>query len=368
MSGTKFLAQLPIKYIHAFRDRHGKTRHYFRRPGFKPAPLPGLPGSAEFLAAYQAALAGESAPRIEIGAARSKSGSVAAAVALYFGSMAFGNLAPDTQRQRRRILDHFRQGYGHLSFRDLQRKHVEAMLAKKNAAPHAARNFLKALRGLMATAIPAGLRDDDPTLGIRNVKVRATGGFRTWTEEEIAQFEVAHPVGSRARLAFGLLLYTAQRRGDVVRMGRQDIQDGFIRVRQQKTGAILEIPVLPELQEILAVHPVDNMTLLTTSAGKPFTAAGFTGWFRDRCREAGLPLGLSAHGLRKAACRQFAEANCTVHQIAAFSGHASLKEVQRYTRAADQKRLAVAAMEARAKNRGRTKTGKPKGKVSQNEG
>jgi integrase len=136
--------------------------------------------------------------------------------------------------------------------------------------------------------------------------VRATGGFCTWTEEEIAQFEVAHPVGSRARLAFGLLLYTAQRRGDVVRMGRQDIQDGFIRVRQQKTGAILEIPVLPELQEILAVHPVDNMTLLTTSAGKPFTAAGFTGWFRDRCREAGLPLGLSAHGLRKAAFRQFA--------------------------------------------------------------
>ena len=106
---------------------------------------------------------------------------------------------------------------------------------------------------------------------------------------------------------------------------------------------------------------------IRSGRGKPFTAAGFTGWFRDRCREAGLPLGLSAHGLRKAACRQFAEANCTVHQIAAFSGHASLK---RYTKAADQKRLAVAAaaMVARAKNRGRTKTGKPKGKASQNEG
>jgi integrase len=194
------------------------------------------------------------------------------------------------------------------------------MLAKKIAAPHAARNFLKALRGMMTTAIPAGLRDDDPTLGIRNIKVHATGGFRTWTEGEIAQFEVAHPVDSRAQLAFGLLLYTAQRRGDVVRMGRQDIHDGFIRVRQQKTGAILEIPVLPELQEILAVHPVNQ---------------------HDTCDD---------------------------HQIAAFSGHASLKEVQRYTKAADQKRLAVAAMEARAKNKGRTKTGKPKGKVSQNEG
>ena len=151
------------------------------------------------------------------------------------------------------------------------------MLAKKNAAPHATRNFLKALRGLMATAIPAGLRDDDPTLGIRNVKVRATGGFRTWTEEEIAQFEVAHPVGSRARLAFGLLLYTAQRRGDVVRMGRQDIQDGFIRVRRQKTGAITEIPVLPELQEILSAQPVDNKTLLMTSGGQAVHGGGLYG-------------------------------------------------------------------------------------------
>jgi hypothetical protein len=49
----------------------------------------------------------------------------------------------------------------------------------------------------MVAAIPAGLRDDDPTVGIRNVKLRATGGFRTWTEEEIAQFEEAHPIGSR---------------------------------------------------------------------------------------------------------------------------------------------------------------------------
>jgi integrase len=243
------LANLRLKFVHAFKDRHGKRRYYFRRPGFKRAPLPGLPGSAEFMEADQAALAGEIAPRIEIGAARSKPGSVEAAVALYFGSLAFGNLAPDTQRQWRRILEHFREDYGPLDFGKLQRKHIEAMLAKKIAAPHAARNFLKALRGLMTAAIPAGLREDDPTLAIRNIKVRATDGFRDWTEDEIAQFEAKHPIGSRPRLAFGLLLYTAQRRGDVIRMGRQDIQDGFIRVRQQKTGAALKIPVLPELQK-----------------------------------------------------------------------------------------------------------------------
>jgi integrase len=355
MSGTACLTSIRLKFVHRFRDRHGKTRHYFRRPGYKRVSLPGLPGSAEFMAAYQAALAGHSAPRIEIGVSRTKPGSVAAAVAAYFGSMAFGNLAADTQRQRRRILEHFREAHGDKSFAKLERRHIESMIADKIAAPHAARNFIKALRGLMASAIAAGLRDDDPTLGIRNVRLRDTGGYRTWTEGDIAQFEARHPIGSRARLAFGLLLYTAQRRGDIIRMGRQHIRDGFILVRQQKTSMSLEIPVLPELQEILAAHPAEHLTFLTTRAGEPFTAAGFTGWFRDRCREAGLPLGLSAHGLRKAALSELAEANCTVHQIAAISGHASLKEVQRYTKAADQKRLAAAAMEARLKNKRGTK-------------
>lgn len=191
-----------LPFVHSVRDRHGKTRHYFRRGGFKSVRLPGAVGSAEFNRAYEAAKAGETAARIEIGASRNKPGSVAAAVALYFGSIAFGNLAPGTQRDRRRILEHFREAHGDNRFALLERKHVDAMLLEKIATPHAARAFIKALRGMIAVAIVAGLRDDDPTHGVR-VKARDTGGFRTWTEEEIAQFEAAHPIGTRARSPSG---------------------------------------------------------------------------------------------------------------------------------------------------------------------
>ena len=52
----------------------------------------------------------------------------------------------------------------------------------------------------------------------------------------------------------------------------------------------------------------------------------------------------SAHGLRKAAARRLAEAGCSEHEIAAITGHASLAELRVYTRAVNQKRLAVAAM------------------------
>jgi phage terminase small subunit len=112
--------ELRLHYINSFRDRHGKTRHYFQRPGFKSVRLPGLPGSAEFMEAYQTALAGSTAPRLEIGASHSRPGSVAAAVALYLGSMDFGGLARETQRDRRAILERFREDYGERSFKGLE--------------------------------------------------------------------------------------------------------------------------------------------------------------------------------------------------------------------------------------------------------
>ena len=148
------------------------------------------------------------------------------------------------------------------------------------------------------------------------------------------------------------MLYTGQRRGDVVGMGRQHVrrhigEDGIARemisVRQEKTGAALDIPLHPDLAAIIAATPSEHLTYLTTQFGKPFTSAGFGNFFREQCNAAGLSH-CSAHGLRKAAARRLAEAGCTAHEIAAITGHASLREIVRYTKAADQKRLAVSAM------------------------
>jgi integrase len=116
-------------------------------------------------------------------------------------------------------------------------------------------------------------RQDNPTTGTKRIKSR-TDGFHTWTEEEISQFEAVHPVGGKARLALALLLYTAQRRSDVVGIGRQHIRNGVLHIKQKKTSASLAIPVHPELARIIAATPSENLTLLTTSFRKTFTAAG----------------------------------------------------------------------------------------------
>lgn len=212
-------------------------------------------------------------------------------------------------------------------------------------APHAANNLLKCIRLLMRYAVELEWRDDDPTMGVRNIKT-ASLGFHTWSEDEIAAYEKRWEIGTRKRLAFALAFYTGQRRGDIVRMGRQHIRDDSIEVRQQKTGVTLTIPLHPALRATLEAAPKDNLTFLTNRYGKPFSPAGFTGWFRECVEEAALPLGCGVHGLRKAAARRLAEAGCIAHQIAAITGHRTLKEVQRYTSAADQKRLAQDAIAA----------------------
>ncbi len=344
----------PPKFVHGFTDRHGKARYYFRRAGFTKAALPGLPWSPEFMAAYEAAMNGDTAPRIEIGVSRTKPGTINAAVVGYFNSTAFLSLKASTQTTYRGILQNFRAEHGDKRIALLERRHIDNLIAKKAATPAAANNLLRMLRTLMQFAVAQDMRRDDPTVAIKGVTVRSEG-FHTWTEEEIAAFEARHPLGTRARLAFGLLLFTAQRRGDVVGMGRQHLRNGVLHVRQQKTGMALQIPLHPELQVILDATPNDHLTFLITDFGKPFAAAGFGNWFRSMCNEAGLK-GCSAHGLRKAASRRLAEHGCTAHEIMSITGHKTLKEVTRYTMAADRTRLAVTAMQ---KSTTGTSSGKP---------
>jgi integrase len=335
------MTRLKLDYVHEYRDRHGKLRRYFRRPGFKRIALPGLAGSDEFMTAYQLALAGQQ-PRIQIGLGRTRPGTVNAAIVGYYSSISFHSLAAGTQKLQRSILERFRAEHGNKRIALLPRDFIIRSIGKR--PPSVAHNWLKTLRALLQFSIAEGFRADDPTQGVKPPRIK-TDGIHTWSEAEIARYEVRHPIGTKARLALALLLYTAQRRGDVVGMGRQHIRNGMIAVRQQKTGTMLQIPIHPKLKEALGTNSEKHLTFLVTEFGRPFSFAGFGNWFRERCNEAGLPKECSAHGLRKAACRRLAEAGCTAHQIRAISGHVSLREVERYTKAADQAELARQAFE-----------------------
>jgi integrase len=145
--------------------------------------------------------------------------------------------------------------------------------------------------------------------------------------------------------------------GGGCRMTRAHRKDGLIRVVQEKTGAELWIREHRDLAADLA-NGGEHMSLLTKADGSAFSGDTLSPWFADAIAEAGLPDDIVMHGLRKTAARMLAEAQCSVHEIMSITGHKSLKEVQRYTEAANQKLLASAAILKLERNVKRTSSGK----------
>jgi integrase len=207
--------------------------------------------------------------------------------------------------------------------------------------PTAANNFRKVLHHLLDHAIALGWIRSNPAKLVKSFKLKGEG-FHTWSEEEVAQFEKRHPVGSKAHLALMLMLYSGQRRSDIIRLGWQHIRGNKIAVRQKKTDTPLLLPIAPELASALKDLPRNNLTFLLTAFGAPFSFNGFGNWFRDRCNEAELRQ-CSAHGLRKLAATRMANCGCTDQELMAVFGWRSRSEVKRYTSAADQVRLAEQA-------------------------
>ena len=118
----------------------------------------------------------------------------------------------------------------------------------------------------------------------------------------------------------------------------------MLTIKQLKTGVTLAIPVHPHLQPVIDATPCEHLTFMVTTTGKPYGGNHFSESFREWCDAAGLPKRCSAHGLRKAACRRLAESGCSANEIMSISGHTTMKEIVRYTIAADQARLARNAM------------------------
>jgi integrase len=343
-----------LDYVHEFTDRHGKLRRrYFRRSGHKRVPLPGVPGSDEFMEAYQAALAG--APKIEIGAGRSKPGTVNAVLPAFYSSIHFteGKNGPRreiTKQTDRNLLEAFRVKHGDKRLAMLQQHHIEAIIAEK-AGPAAKRNLLRVIRALMTFCVATGIRRDNPALGIKLARLK-TQGFHSWTEAELQQYEARHPVGSKARLALHLILYTLERRKDAAAVGPQNLYtmpDGSQRLRFKPSkddddGSPLDIPVFPQLAATIAATPVTGTkSFIVTDYGNPFTAGGFGNKMREWCDQANLPH-CSAHGLRKAGMRRMAESGCSEDYIASISGHTDMRIIRQYVRAANKAKMADAAM------------------------
>jgi len=354
------LMVIKLKYLVQDVDRHGNVRSYVRLPSKRKIRIRGLPGSNEFLAAYHLALSGIDSEDKRRQYQRAPKGSFGYLCLAYYDSGNFKRLDRATQSWQRRALDRICQRHGDKPVGLMTTKHVKRFRDELKDTPSQSQKLLKALHSMFAWAMEVEETTNNPTVGVKAIKY-VTKGHHAWTLGEVDQFERRHPIGSKARLAMALLLYTSWRREDATRLGPQHIVDVHnsggstekrIRYQQAKNEhrnpVDMNVPLHPDLAKIIEATPSGHLTFLVTAQRKPFTPAGFGNWFRERCNEAGLPH-CSAHGLRKATASRLAERGASAHQIMAWMGLRTLTEAERYTRAA---RRATLADDALAKLKG----------------
>lgn len=334
----------------------GVLRFYFRKRGQPKIRLPGVPGSDEFNKTYYEALNGEfeskpAGPKLSI------KNTFRWLCEQYFQSAEYKRLDQRTRHVRKLIVEHMwaeptKPGSTKL-FEDMPlqvmgAKACRTLRDRRSEKREAANSRVKALRAIFAWACKpdVGYMDTNPARDVSYFPQEGDG-FHTWTEDEIAKFEEKYPIGTKPRLALALLLYTGQRRSDVILFGRQHLSNGNLHFTQfkgrKKKPVTLTIPVHQKLQKVIDASTCGDLTFLVTEFNKPYTAPGFGNWFRRMCNAAGLTH-CSAHGLRKAASTRLAERGATEKQIMAITGHTTSKEVTRYTKAASQKRLAQSAI------------------------
>jgi integrase len=347
--------RIDFPYLMPDEDRHGNRRLYVRKHGRK-VRIREKPGTEAFAQAYADALhaiaQGDGAKHPAIKGA--PAGTLGWLAACYFASAEFRALDPASQRTRRLIIEECLREPRKPVSSDLMcdcpislisAAHIKMLRDRKPGKPGAGNNRLKYLSSMFGWAVDSGLMRSNPAREVRRIRY-ATSGFHTWTIDEVRQFEERHPIGTKARLALAMLLYLGVRRGDVVTLGRQHVKAGLLRMVPRKTRhkrlEVSEKRVLPVLADIIEQSPTGALTFLETEYGRPFTAAGFGGWFRTRCDEAGLDQ-CSAHGLRKAGATMAAENGATDRQLMALYDWTSEKQANAYTAAASRKRLAADA-------------------------
>lgn len=353
-------------YVSRFIGQHGKVRYRFRRTGFPSGYFTADMGTEEFRTEYHAFMNPGEVAKPEP-APRYKLGSIDELVTRYFADPKRLGPSEVTQSKVRAVIEDFRSGetskgvkIGSLPVAMVTFEAIDKIVSRKlvktgtgnktKGGLHAARKLRKELIRLFNFAVRAGMIATNPAELSGKVtmpKGQGREGFHTWTEEEIEQYRQHHALGTRERLAMELILWTDQRRSDVVKMGRSQIKDGCIPVTQEKTDTVLWIPMAPQLLEaIVAMKPQDTspFCFLVTKFGTAFKKESFGNFFKDACKAAGLPH-CTAHGLRKATLRRMAELEMANKTMKSLSGQSRDDTLAIYTRKANQRKLAQHAID-----------------------
>ena len=308
-----------LRYVTRRVDRSGQERWYWQRRGHPLTRLPENPIERMAMAEQLNAAADRLAP-VEL--AR---GTIGWVIQRYRDSDEYRALRPGTLKYYTRFLREIEALGPTLPFASFTRRAVVDFI-ESYEKPFQRRQSAAVLKNLFRLARYHGIVTTDEAAGLRLKTSRPRD--RIWTYEEIARWiDAAGGEDPHMITAFLLLQFTAQRPTDVLRMAWPQYSGSAIRLRQQKTGTLLDIPAHPELRDHLDGLARSRTSLtIVTYRGRPVKYLRFNERFRRVAERAGIDA--QARDLRRTAMLRMAEAGATVPQIASVSGH-SIEATQR---------------------------------------
>lgn len=279
--------------------------------------LVGSPGSAEFMASYLAARERqrEADPRL-----------FRSVIAGYKASQDFAGLATRTRADYLQHIAKIEAAFGGLPLAALDDPRVTRDFLEwrdgMGGSPRQADYAWMVLMRLMSWARARGLTAYRPPERIERL-YHADRAEKYWTEQDVATFMAAAPTPIQRALV--LAIETGQRQGDLLALPWSAYDGTWVRLRQQKTGRRVNIPVTRTLRAVLDATPRTAVTILADRRGNSWQPNRFRKAWGDAARKAGIA-DRTFHDLRGTAVTRLAEAECSSAEIAAITGH-SMRDV-----------------------------------------
>ena len=341
------MVTVDLKGLHRVRAK-GRIYWYAWRGGPR---LVGQPGTPEFVASYNEAIAEHRAPD----ATRFRSVIVA-----YRASPDFQKLALSTKRQWSRWLDRIDEHFGELRTAQFDRtEKIRPIIRKWRSTyadkPRTADYAMQVLSRVLSYAVdPLGRIASNPAEGVKQLYSSSRAEI-IWTDQEIAALKAANPV--EIGQAVDLAAHTGLRLGDLLRLSWSHVGEHEIVLPTGKSNGkrAAVIPLYDDLRAILAGIPRKATTVLTSSKARPWTADGFGSSFNKAKARAGLSeRDLHFHDLRGTAATKFYKAGLSERVIAEIMGWEEQSVSRIIRRYVGRAAATQAAIEQLAKGRTRT--------------
>jgi integrase len=335
------MVEIKVRGVKVYRSR-GKVYAYHRKTGKRiRAPF----GTAAFLTEVERLNGAQPAdPR---------PGTLGSLIAAYRRSPEFLELAPRTRSDYQKMFDYLKPLDGDPLIQITSAYVIDVRDAAFQAHKRRFANYVLAvLRLLLKWGAVRDLVETNQAAAVPKLRRprNMAPANRPWTDAEYESVISAASGGIKIAIALGR--FTGIPEGDMVRLPRSAYDGNWISWRRGKTGNPVDLPAHPDLKAILddrQTAPIEAMTIVAGVKGRPYTESGFrAGFFKliKSLREQGL-VGprLTFQGLRTTAATTLAEAGCSTQTIMSVTGHSTEAMVAHYTRQANRKNQAVAAVE-----------------------